>query len=49
MTAKEELLDFILNLSEDQVTKLFNRLSELSSLPEEASLLYPLVQTLQNL
>ena len=48
MTAKEELLDFILNLSEEQVTKLFNHLSELSSLPGEASQPYPLEQTLQN-
>ena len=47
MSAKEELLEFILNLTEEQVEKLFNHFSELSSLPEESSPLYPLEQTLQ--
>jgi tRNA(Phe) wybutosine-synthesizing methylase Tyw3 len=37
MSAKEELLDFIANLSEDQVEKLFNHFSELSSSLEESS------------
>ena len=48
MTAKEELLDFILNLTNEQVEKLFNHFSELSSLLEESSPLYPPGQTLQN-
>lgn len=47
MSAKEELLDFITNLSEDQIEKLFNHFPELSSLLEEASPLCPLEQTLQ--
>ena len=48
MTATEELIEFIVNLSDDQVTKLFNHFAELSSLLEESSPLYPLAQTLQN-
>lgn len=47
MTAKEELFDFIANLSEDQVEKLFNHFAELSSSLEESSLLYPLELPLQ--
>ncbi len=47
MSAKEELLDFIANLSEDQIEMLFNHFSELSSLLEESSLPCPLEQTLQ--
>lgn len=42
MTAKEELFDFVANLSEDQVEKLFNHFSELSSSLEESSLPCPL-------
>lgn len=48
MTAKETLIEFIINLSEEQVEKLFNCLSELSSLLEEASPPYHQEQTLQN-
>jgi tRNA(Phe) wybutosine-synthesizing methylase Tyw3 len=47
MTPKEELLDFISNLSEEQVEKLFNHLLELSASLEESSLPCPLEQTLQ--
>ena len=47
MTAKEELLDFIMNLSEAQVEKLFNHFSELSASLEESSQLYPLEPPLQ--
>lgn len=47
MTPKEELFDFISNLSEEEVEKLFNHFAELSSSLEESSLLYPLEQTLQ--
>ena len=48
MTAKEELVELLINLSEDQIEKLFSCLSELSSLLEEA---YPpchQAQTMQN-
>ena len=37
MTVKEELLDFVENLSDDDVDKLFNHFSELFSLLEESS------------
>jgi hypothetical protein len=47
MSAKEELIDFITNLSEEEVEKLFTRLEELTSLHEGSSPLYPLEQTLQ--
>ena len=47
MSAKEELIDFITNLSEEEVEKLFNHFSELSSSLEGSSPLYPLEQTLQ--
>jgi hypothetical protein len=47
MTAKEELLDFVVNLSEEQVEKLFNHFSELSSSLEESSQLCPLELPLQ--
>ena len=48
MSAKEELFDFIAGLSEDQVAKLFNHLSELPSLLEEASQPCLGEQSLQN-
>ena len=48
MSAKEELLDFIANLSEEQVEKLFNHFSELSSSLGESSPPYHREQTLQN-
>ena len=38
MSAKTELLDFIENLTDEQTEKIFNHLSELSSLLEEATL-----------
>jgi hypothetical protein len=41
MTVKEELFDFVSNLTDEQVEKLFNHFSELSSLLEEASPLCP--------
>ena len=47
MSAKEELLEFILNLTDEQVEKLFKYFSESSALPEEPYPLYPLEQTLQ--
>jgi hypothetical protein len=47
MTAKEELLNFIANLTDDQVEKLFNHFSELSSSLEESSQPCPQGQTLQ--
>lgn len=47
MSAKEDLIDFIANLSEEEVEKLFNHFSELSSSLEGSSPLYPLEQTLQ--
>ena len=47
MTAKEELLDFVANLTEDQVEKLFNHFSELSASLEESSQPCPLELPLQ--
>jgi hypothetical protein len=47
MTAKEELLDFIANLSPDQVEKLLNHFSELSASLEESYLPCHQEQTLQ--
>ena len=47
MSAKDELLDFIVNPTEEQVEKLFNHFSELSSLLEESNPLYPLEHPLQ--
>lgn len=47
MSAKEELLDFIANLSEEEVYKLFNHFEELTSLREGSSLLYPPEHPLQ--
>ena len=47
MSAKEELHNFIANLSEEQIEKLFNHFAELSSLLEESSPPCPLEQTLQ--
>jgi hypothetical protein len=40
-SAKEELFDFISNLTEEEVEKLVSHFSELSSLLEESSLPYP--------
>jgi hypothetical protein len=48
MTPKEELIDFVTNLTDEEIEKLFTHLSELSSLLEEASLPCPRGQTLQN-
>jgi tRNA(Phe) wybutosine-synthesizing methylase Tyw3 len=47
MKAKEELIDFIAKLSEEQIEKLFNRFSELSSSLEGSSLPCPLELPLQ--
>ena len=38
MSAKTELIDFIENLTDEQTEKIFNHLSELSSLLEESCL-----------
>ena len=47
-TAKEELINFIINLKDEQIEKLFNHFSELPALLEESSPPYPPGQTLQN-
>ena len=47
MTAKEELFDFIANLTEEQVEKLFNHFSELSASLEGSSQPCPLELPLQ--
>lgn len=47
-TAKEELLEFLNSLTEEQVTKLFNHFEELSSLPAESSPPCRQEPTLQN-
>jgi tRNA(Phe) wybutosine-synthesizing methylase Tyw3 len=47
MTTTEELLDFIANLSEEQVEKLFNHFAELSASLEESSQPCPLELPLQ--
>ena len=47
MSAKEELLEFILNLTDEQVEKLFKYFSESSALPEEPYPLYPLEPPMQ--
>ena len=47
VTAKEELLSYIADLTEEQIEILFTRLGELTSSLEESSPLYPREQTLQ--
>jgi hypothetical protein len=47
MTAKEELIEFVTNLTDDQVEKLFNHFSELSSSLEGSSQPCPLELPLQ--
>ena len=47
MSATEELLEFIANLSEDQVEKLVSHFSELYASLEGSSQLYPLEPPLQ--
>ena len=47
VTAKEELLSYIADLTEEQIEILFTRLGELTSSLEESSPLYHQEQTLQ--
>jgi hypothetical protein len=47
MSATEELLEFIANLSEEQVEKLVSHFSELYASLEGSSQLYPLEPPLQ--
>lgn len=47
MTAKQELLDFIENLTDEQVEKLFNHFSELSASLAGSSLPCPQEHPLQ--